>query len=65
MFYIHTKKGITVIICMKNLQLMHKSLLALIFIIQPGITAFVVTQYKRIIHANRLPDIYSNILFAP
>jgi hypothetical protein len=42
---------------MKNLQLIRISLLALMFIIQPGIIAPDVTEYSRISQAIRLPDI--------
>lgn len=51
--------------CMKNLQLIRITLLALMFMIQPGIIAPVVTEYSRMIHAHLLPVISSNKLVPP
>ena len=47
----------TIINCIKNLQLMRANLLALMFMIQPGIIAPEVTEYNSISQATRLPDI--------
>lgn len=51
--------------CMKNLQLIRNTLLALMFMIQPGIMALVVTEYSKMIHAHLLPVISSNKLVPP
>ena len=48
----------TMMDCIRNLQLILSILFALIFIIQPGIMAPVVTEYRRIIQAILLPEIY-------
>lgn len=48
-------------VCMRNLQLILKSLVALMFMIQEGIIAELTTEYKRIIQAKTEPVIYWKI----
>ena len=59
-------KGMTMKICMQNLQLILRTLFASIFIIHPGIRAPVVTEYNKTSQASRLPDISSKgLVFSP
>jgi hypothetical protein len=48
-------------VCMKNLQLIRNSFVALMFIIHEGIMAELQTEYKRIIQARTLPEISEKI----
>jgi hypothetical protein len=50
----------TIIDCIRKRQLILRSLLALMFMIQPGIIAPVETEYSRISQAILLPDISSS-----
>lgn len=59
--YSYKTKGMTVVICRRNLQEIRRYLVASMFMIQPGIMAPVVTEYKRTIHAILLPEIYYKI----
>jgi hypothetical protein len=49
--------GIMNIDCIKNLQACLTNLVALMFIIQPGMMALLVTVYRSMIHASGLPEI--------
>lgn len=52
----------TIKVCMKKRQLIRNILLALMFMIHPGMMAPVATEYRRISQAHLLPVISSNTL---